>query len=224
MSEQKIIQGDCLEVMKTFADKQFDLVLTDPPYGVGKDFANDDLSDKDLEAFLQEISKELKRITKYHLLLDAPKNKIDLFCRAFSDWNFEYTIVLHETNGMRNGKVGYNNCGILLWFSNEKRKVNRYKDVWSESITNTKKDFSHPSPKNPKHYKRALEMFSGGRKEGEKGETGDRQMTILDPFMGSGTTLLVAKQLGLNATGIEISPEYCQIAQDRLSACPTPLF
>lgn len=32
MSEQTVIMGDCLEVMKTFADKSFDLVLTDPPY------------------------------------------------------------------------------------------------------------------------------------------------------------------------------------------------
>lgn len=31
----KILHGDCLEVMKTFPDKSFDLVLTDPPYGIG---------------------------------------------------------------------------------------------------------------------------------------------------------------------------------------------
>ena len=48
--------------------------------------------------------------------------------------------------------------------------------------------------------------------------------TILDPFMGSGTTLLAAKALNCNATGIEISEKYCKIAKDRLDAMPTPMF
>jgi predicted RNA methylase len=41
--------------------------------------------------------------------------------------------------------------------------------------------------------------------------------TILDPFAGSGTTLVAAKKLGRHFIGFEISPEYCQIARDRLA-------
>tara|TARA_Y100000310_G_scaffold238922_1_gene242465 strand:- start:1279 stop:1575 length:297 start_codon:yes stop_codon:yes gene_type:complete len=40
--------------------------------------------------------------------------------------------------------------------------------------------------------------------------------TVLDPFMGSGTTLLVACQMDRNAIGIELSPEYCELAEKRI--------
>jgi site-specific DNA-methyltransferase (adenine-specific) len=40
--------------------------------------------------------------------------------------------------------------------------------------------------------------------------------TVLDPFMGSGTTLRACKDLGFDGTGIEINPDYVKIAQDRL--------
>jgi len=202
--KNKIICGDCLEVMKNIPDKSVDLVLTDPPFGIGKDFKNDSLSNIDLQYLLTEVGWELKRICKYNLLVDTPKNKIPLFIRAFNMWNYEYLIVLHETNGMRNGKIGFNNCGIVLWFSNKKRKINRYRDVISESLINTKKEFSHPSPKNVKHYKKLVEMFS------------NQDDLILDPFLGSGTTAIACQQLKRNFIGIEISEKYCEIARQRL--------
>ena len=48
--------------------------------------------------------------------------------------------------------------------------------------------------------------------------------TILDPFMGSGTTLIAAKQINRNAVGIEISHEYCKIAQERLDNTTSSMF
>lgn len=47
--------------------------------------------------------------------------------------------------------------------------------------------------------------------------------TVLDPFLGSGTTLAVAKRLGRNGIGVELNPEYAQIAETRIAAVPTPL-
>lgn len=47
---------------------------------------------------------------------------------------------------------------------------------------------------------------------------------ILDPFLGSGTTAIAAKQLNRNYIGIEISPEYCKIAEQRLKSIPATLL
>jgi site-specific DNA-methyltransferase (adenine-specific) len=60
----------------------------------------------------------------------------------------------------------------------------------------------HPTQKPERLIKRLLSLFPGE--------------TILDPFMGSGTTLRAAKDLGRRAIGIEIEEKYCEIAVERL--------
>jgi site-specific DNA-methyltransferase (cytosine-N4-specific) len=47
---------------------------------------------------------------------------------------------------------------------------------------------------------------------------------VLDPFVGSGTTCIVAKKLKRNYIGIDINPEYCKIAEERLKKIPENLF
>lgn len=63
----------------------------------------------------------------------------------------------------------------------------------------------HPCPRKYSHVGGLVNIFS------------EPEETILDPFMGSGTTLRAAKDLGRNAIGIEIEERYCEIAAKRLS-------
>jgi site-specific DNA-methyltransferase (adenine-specific) len=78
-----------------------------------------------------------------------------------------------------------------------------WEGYWQEDMKNKEKRY-HPTQKPTALMRWCLSKYA---KEGN---------TILDPFMGSGTTLQACKDLGLNATGIEINPDYVKIAQDRL--------
>lgn len=61
----------------------------------------------------------------------------------------------------------------------------------------------HPAPRRLQHVQWLCKWFAGGH--------------VTDPFMGSGTTILAAKRLGIPAIGIEIEEKYCEIAAKRLS-------
>ena len=67
------------------------------------------------------------------------------------------------------------------------------------------KQTAHPTPRKLGHVKWLVSRWS------------EESDTILDPFMGSGTTLLAAKNLGRKAIGVEIEERYCEIAANRLS-------
>ena len=201
----KIIQGDCLEVMKDMPDECVDLILVDPPFGKGKDFANDKLDDFSLYEFLRECAEKYWHILKYNLLVETPKDKLPLFLDIFSLFSYEYPIILHLTNDMRNGKIGYSSFSLVLWFSKKRRSINRYKDMLVASFDNTLKEFSHPSPKNITHYCQLLRMFS------------NENDIVLDSFLGSGTTAIACKEMKRRYIGIELNPEYIKIAEERLS-------
>ena len=62
--KQTIINGDCLEYMKTLSDKSFDLVLTDPPYGVGYEYDIWEDTEKNLKNLLDKIMPEILRVGK----------------------------------------------------------------------------------------------------------------------------------------------------------------
>ena len=77
-------------------------------------------------------------------------------------------------------------------------------DRIDSNLNSTIAEFKHPSPKEVTHYRRLVSMFST-----------DGQ-TILDPFMGSGTTGVAAVQLGRRFVGVECDPAYYAIAERRI--------
>jgi len=180
----KVICGDCLEVMKEIPDKSVDLVLTDPPY---PDYH------KEIYGYKKGLLKELKRFSCKQLIFWSAKVDFPLDYTAIHIWDKKVGVgSWYERIFERNGGIEY--------------KVYRYYLINSEVAANYTNDifWEHPSQKPIKLIEKLILENS---KEGD---------TILDPFLGSGTTAVAAKHLGRNYIGIEISPEYCKIAEERL--------
>lgn len=71
----------------------------------------------------------------------------------------------------------------------------------------------HPCPKPVTFWKKLLQRV-----------TADKKVSVLDPFMGSGTTGLICKEKGLDFIGIEIEPSYYETAERRINQAQEELF
>ena len=203
----KIICGDCIEVMKKMESDSVDLVLTDPPYNVGKDFGNesDKQGEKQYLSMILSVSSEVKRILRWGGLsfwFFSIKHLPVIF-RQFQDWNYLWTLCWIAKNKRSMSVFGYNLWQPILCFGKSgKSKWLKNQDVYY--ATTGQEKYNHPTPKPLKLIMDLIKDFSV------------ENDTILDPFLGSGTTSVAAERLGRNSIGIEISKEYCEIAYKRL--------
>ena len=197
-----IAHGDCREILPELP--KVDLVLTDPPFNAGKDFQNDNLSALRWQEFCEGFAQDLLLVSPDNVLVEVNKKDI-MMRRTLEDYfTYRYAICLNYTNSMRSGTVGYHNWGLVLWYGDGKCHK-RYRDRIDSALHNTKAEFEHPSPKEITHYKKLCEMFS------------PQDGVTVDPFMGSGTTLIGARELNRKCIGIEINEKYCEIAAKRCS-------
>lgn len=207
----QIIQGDCLEVMRGWPDKCIDLVLTDPPYGIGesneknqtrsvlavpKDFGHYDWDDNPATA---EQIAELRRVSKHQVIFGG-----NFFALPPSScW-----LVWDKDNGEND----FADCE-LAWtsFGTAVRRLRwRWQGMLQEDMSN-KEYRVHPTQKPLALMRWVISKYS------------DEGALILDPFAGSGTTLVAAKQLGRKYIGIEISEKYVAICKERLKQEQLPL-
>ena len=185
-----IYLGDCRDVLPQLA--QVDLVCTDPPYGIG---------------FAAQPTKWQRRAGQ------TPEGWDDLAPTE---------AVLGLLRIARNTAIWGGNYfplpisrGWLTWFKPDAppsmasvelawTSLNQNARQISHSISATNGErVGHPTQKPIAVMKWCLGFFPDAR-------------TVLDPFMGSGTTLRAAKDLGIKSMGIEIEEKYCEIAAKRL--------
>ena len=188
-----IYNADCRDVLPTL-DK-VDLLLTDPQYGKRLNYGGktDDSTDWFKENTRWLVSLEVP------LIFTCPSSKI--YDIPKPDW----IAVWHKPLSF-----GFWSTPMLphweaICIYNQPLKITR-SDVF---VSNPEKPNGHPAPKPLSLLREILSVFPAE--------------IVVDPFMGSGTTLRAAKDLGRKAIGIEIEERYCEIAADRMSQTVMPL-
>jgi len=236
----KIICGDCLEVMKEIPDNSIDLVVTSPPYNIGIDYdsCNDSLLwhkyYRQCEKWMEQLYKVLKDdgrfVLNHYLSLGTSEKRsaplMELNHRA-CDLGFkhhsvalwmDYTICAPTAWGSwMSASAPYINSpieGILILYKNSWKKhekgisdiskndfINLTHGKWNiktETKGLTKANFSIDLAN------KCIQLLSY------------KNDIILDPFMGSGTTAVSCIKNDRRYIGIEISQNYCNIAEERI--------
>jgi DNA modification methylase len=208
--------GDCRDVLPRIAPPRsgsgsFDLLLTDPPYGiseargknvsrgkiaVSRDYGISEWDDKTAD----EAVAVARGLCRWHVIFGG--NYYDLPpASCWLVWDKE------------NGATDFADCE-LAW-TNLKKAVRRLRYRWQGMLQEPgcpRTIREHPTQKPEAVMRWALMQAPADA------------MTVLDPFMGSGTTLVAAKRLGRKAIGIEREEQYCEVAAKRLAQGALDLF
>src|SRR3990167_7543389 len=210
MELNTIIQGDCLEVLKTLPEKSIDLIITDPPYGLNfrshrpmaskkKDFIAND-KPEDLVPLIQKVIPELIRIME-------DNSEIYWFCAGGGSpvlaWAWLEFKKFEPELRVKNLLVWDKQSVGLGWdwrfqyetiFQLVKGKGIANTDKGASNVLRAKKiipqEGEHPTPK-------SIDIISEILKR-------KPSKIVLDPFAGGGSTLEAAKRLGIDFIGIEI--------------------
>lgn len=196
-----IYHADCRDILPHL--EPVDLVLTDPPYGIGRDGGK------------ASTSKHGGRKPFDFLGWDNNIPAKDIFELIFSKsihqiiWGGNYFVqYLKPSMGWLVWDKGQDICSsdCELAFSSFDSALRR---ILLNRVELLKDGTNHPTQKPLKLIKWCIVQADSKSKEPTK--------TILDPFMGSGTTLRSAKDLGRKAIGIELEEKYCEIAAKRMA-------
>lgn len=187
-----IYHGDCRELMR--AGVAAPLVVTDPPYGVHKAAWDDSLPLDALE--LASFGSDAMAIMPGVWNIGAMPARLGAH-------HYRWTLSAYLKNGMTNGAVGFGNWIPCLLYSRDGTSLYKQDGDCKSFVIGTEDKPDHPSPKPYRVMTWILSRLPEG--------------TVLDPFMGSGTTLVAAKQLGRKAIGIELEERYCELAVERLA-------
>lgn len=229
----KIIRGDCVEIMKQMPDKCIDLAVTSPPYNLknstgngmkdgrggkwsnaallnGYSHYNDNMPHDEYVKWQRECLSEMLRLLKddgaifYNHKWRVQGGLLQDRQDIVNSFPVRQIIIWRRKGGI-NFNPGYflPTYEVIYLIAKPKFKLvpkaNAHGDIWefTQEMNN-----EHPAPFPVALIERII--------------SSTHAQVVLDPFMGSGTTAVVAMGLNRNYIGIDISPEYCKSAEKRI--------
>jgi DNA modification methylase len=199
-----IYHGDCREILPTLDGE----IVGDAPYGVGIGYSQFEDTVDNVSELGRDLSPELLRRDRSALFVGVPQQWLWPQPRWVLCWSY-----YPSTNEYTPWGVGQWQP-LLVYGKDPFLCTGRgpRATVFSHAQPPNRKEVpGHPCPKPNAVMKWAIER------------TTSDGATIIDPFMGSGTTLRAAKDLHRKAIGIEIDERYCEIAANRLRQNVLPL-
>lgn len=231
----KLYLGDNKDLLKTIPDKSIDLVLTDPPYF----YENMQRKERDKQTYLSgkfdKLHKglvdikatehidynyylnEFKRVLKsMNLLIWCNKHQLKYYIDWCLENNTKWELIIWEkTNPIPINNIYYNDKEYCFYIFNDYSKCYQMNYLDKKTVYHYpigKEKTGHPTTKPLQIIKQQILKHS---------EVGD---TVLDCFLGSGTTALACEQLNRKWIGMELSNKYYNIAKKRLSNIQQQLF
>ena len=228
MSEIKLLNGDCLELMKGMPDESVDLIITSPPYNLGnthhtggKRFKpygkyNDDMKELDYQDWQIEVLNECFRVLKSDgSMLYNHKNRISKGVQITPyQWILKTDFIVKQEIVWQNGSQNFDKIRFypfterIYWLAKSPKTklfnaINHH-DVFTKADWNsvgTKGKFKRAFP--VKMVEDLLACFPNAD-------------VVLDPFMGSGTTGVACLNTNRNFIGMELDEDYFKIAKERI--------
>lgn len=219
----KIICGDCLDVMKKMPSSSTDFCIADPPFNVGLNYGenfNDKKPEKEYWKWLKDRVREIYRVLKensrlYIFHTDKGTYKLKPLCESIG-FKYHQNLIWHKRNlcsfksGRITGDWHFMHENILLFHKGKRTPMISSHDancfsvlIYSSPQRNFRGGRDHPAQKPLGLIKHIIYRTPGE--------------IILLPFVSTGTEARAAKDLKRNFIGIEINPDYCKIAEQRLA-------
>ena len=203
-----LYRGDCLDVLRDMPDASVDAVVTDPPYGIGEAAGKNQsrgnvaaAKDYGVKSWdncrpCDEVFSEMRRVSCEQVIFGG--NYFADLLPPSSSW-----IVWDKDNG----RSDFADCE-LAWTSHKKavRKIHWRWNGMLQQPGCPRDERIHPTQKPSGMMRWVVENYT------------PKESTVLDPFMGSGTTGIACIRTGRKFIGIEREPEYFEIAKARIEA------